>query len=156
MSNHDVLKKTFSTFATGVAIAALNENNQKLGITINSFSSVSLDPALLSFCIGNNSSVLQQFLDCQFFSINILSATQQNLANAFTRSDDQEKWQLEKVNLSQNSTPIFANSLSYFECQKHQIIKSGDHQIIIGKITNCEVLNDQKPLTYFKGKYQNI
>jgi len=156
MNSQLELKKTFSTFATGVAIASSGADNQKFGITVNSFSSVSLDPPLLSFCVGNSSSALERFLNCQFFSINILSEKQLNLANGFTKTDNQEKWQIEPFKLSENQTPIFTNSLSYFECKKHQIVKSGDHHIIVGQVTNHQFLNDLKPLTYFQGKYQNI
>lgn len=124
------------------------------GMTINSFSSVSLNPPLVSFCIDNRSANLNFFKKNKTFSLNILSIAQQDLARGFATPKNSSKWGIETYFLGQNGNPIFENSLAFFECRKHRIIKAGDHHIIIGEVVDFAKLNDSKPLLYFQGKYQ--
>lgn len=126
------------------------------GMTINSFTSVSLKPPLVSFCIDNRSANLSLFQKNKTFSLNILSEEQQNLANGFATPKNSAKWGIETYFLGQHGNPIFENSLAYFECRKHRIIKAGDHHIIIGEIVDFAKLKDSKPLLYFQGKYRNL
>ena len=156
MALDDELKKCFSKFTTGVAIASASGGGKNIGLTINSFSSVSLDPALLSFCIGSKSANLEYFLENDYFSINILSAKQQKLAQEFAKADNEAKWGVEKCSFSANNAIIFENSLSYFECKKYQVLEAGDHHIIIGKITDFANLNDEKALIYHNSKYMQL
>ncbi len=126
------------------------------GMTINSFSSVSLNPPLVSFCIDNKSSNLELFKKNRTFSLNILSESQQSLSSGFATPKNSKKWDIEPYSLGKYGNPIFENSLAYFECKKHRIIKAGDHHIIIGEIIDFAKLNEAKPLMYFQGKYRNI
>ncbi len=126
------------------------------GMTINSFTAISLKPPLVSFCIDNKSSNLKLFQKNKTFSLNILSESQQNLASGFATPKNSKKWGIETYFLGESGNPIFENSLGYFECKKHRIIKAGDHHIIIGEVVNFAKLNDSKPLLYFQGKYQKL
>lgn len=123
------------------------------GMTINSFASVSLDPALISFCIDNKSTNLKFFKKNRYFSINVLSQEQQGLAAAFATPKNSTKWGVEPYFFGQKGNPIFQNSLGFFECKKHRIFKMGDHHIIIGEILDFGEANDKEPLLYYSGKY---
>lgn len=123
------------------------------GMTINSFSSVSLDPALVLFSVDNKSSNLKFFKKSHHFSLNILSKNQLELSKAFATSKSSNKWQVESHYLGKFGNPIFQNSLGFFECKKQRIIKAGDHHIIIGKVLDFAKLNEQEALVYSKGKY---
>lgn len=150
------LKNCFSKFATGVMIAALkcSENDELHGLTINSFSSVSLEPPLVSFCIGNESRNLERFQNNEFFTLNILSDSQLDLALAFAKVNNPDKWGVEKYLLTKNSCPVFENSLGYFECKRFKVVEAGDHHIIIGQIIDFKNLNEEKsPLIYFKSQF---
>jgi flavin reductase (DIM6/NTAB) family NADH-FMN oxidoreductase RutF len=151
------LKKNFSLFATGIAIAAtINKKGQHSAITINSLTSLSLTPPLLLFCIDNKSANLEAFKKNQYFSLSILSQSQQGLAQEFSKTQNQSKWGHEPHFFGQFGSPIFSNSLGYFECQRHQIIKAGDHHIIIGEIFDFAQLSNQKPLIYNQGSYAQL
>lgn len=123
------------------------------GMTINSFSSISLNPALISFCIDNKSGNLKFFKQNRYFLLNILSEEQQDLASAFATPKNSKKWSVEPYIFSKFGNPIFHNSLCFIECQKHKVIKMGDHHIIIGEVINFAKVNEKKPLLYFSGKY---
>ena len=126
------------------------------GMTINSFSSVSLKPPLVSFCIDNKSSNLPLFQKNKTFSLNILSEEQQELASGFATPKNSKKWGIEPYFLEKNGNPIFENSIGYFECKKHKIIKAGDHHIVIGEVVNFGKLSEKAPLLYFQGKYSKF
>jgi flavin reductase (DIM6/NTAB) family NADH-FMN oxidoreductase RutF len=126
------------------------------GITINSFSSVSLDPPLVLFSINNKSSNLSLFKKNRYFSLNILSQEQQELANAFAAPKNSKKWGVEPYFFGKFGNPIFQNSLVFFECKKHRVIKAGDHHIIIGEIIDHGKISEKNPLLYYLGKYDKI
>lgn len=123
------------------------------GMTINSFTSLSLDPPLILFCIDNKSSNLPLFRKNRYFSLNFLSADQEGLSNAFATPKNSEKWNVEPYFFGKFGNPIFHRSLGFIECKKHKVIKMGDHHIIIGQIVDFAIINDDKPLIYSKGKY---
>ncbi len=123
------------------------------GMTINSFTSVSLNPSLVSFCIDNKSANLKFFKKNRYFSLNVLSQEQQGLASAFATPRNSKKWGVEPYFFGQKGNPIFQNSLAFFECKKHRVIKCGDHHIIIGEVLDCGKINDAKPLIYYRGKF---
>lgn len=124
------------------------------GMTINSFSSVSLDPPLVSFCIYNNSANLKFFKKNRYFSLNVLSQEQQGLARAFATPKNSEKWGVETYSFGQKGNPIFRNSLAFFECKKHRVIKCGDHHIVIGEVIDFGKINEAKPLIFYRGKFE--
>lgn len=126
------------------------------GMTINSFSSVSLNPPLISFCIDNASANLALFKKNKYFSLNILSETQQELAGGFATPKNSKKWGIEPYSLGQNGNPIFKNSLGFFECKKHKIIKVGDHHVVIGEVVDFAKMSDGEPLLYCQGKYRKF
>lgn len=124
------------------------------GMTINSFSSVSLEPPLVSFCIDNKSNNLKLFKKNDYFSLNILTENQIELAKGFATPKNSKKWQIENYFLGKNGSPIFENSLGFFECKKHKIIKAGDHHIIIGEVVDfSKIKHEENPLLYTKSKF---
>lgn len=122
------------------------------GMTINSFTAVSLHPPLVSFCIDKKSANLKFFKKNRYFSLNVLSKEQEGLARAFATPKNSKKWGVEPYFFGKKGNPIFQNSLAFFECKKHRVIKCGDHYIIIGEVLDCEKINDSKPLIFYRGQ----
>ena len=123
------------------------------GMTINSFSSVSLEPPLVSFCIDNKSSNLKFFKKNLYFSLNILSESQKDLASGFAKPKNSSKWQIEHYYFGKFGNPIFNQSIGFLECKKHRIIKLGDHHMIIGEVVDFGKLSNSSPLLYNKAKF---
>ena len=130
------------------------KNREHNAITVNSITSLSLNPPLILFCIDNKSFNLKAFKKNKFFALNILSEDQIDLSCEFAKTQNQLKWSKEPHSFSKMNCPIFDNAIGYFECQRSKIIKSGDHHIIIGKVLDFVKLNDKKPLLYYQGKYR--
>lgn len=151
--NQRELRDCFGLFATGVIIATTVFDGDLYGMTINSFSSTSLEPPLLLFSVDNKSSNLEAFQKSQYFSLSILSEQQLTLAQQFAKPANKTKWQVEKYFAAKSGSPIFEQSIGYFECERYDVVKAGDHHIIIGKIISCAKLKQNKPLLYVGGAF---
>lgn len=124
------------------------------GMTINSFTSVSLNPPLVSFLVDNRSSNLKLFKKNRYFSLNILSQEQLNLARAFATPKNNSKWNIEDYYFGKKGNPIFKNSLAFLECERFKVTKIGDHHLIVGRVIDFSKSDDnKKPLIYFKGGF---
>lgn len=151
-----ILRKIMGKFATGVAIATTIDNeNKPIGITINSLTSVSLNPPLLLFCITKNSSTLNAFQTSQNFAINIMAENQIELSRRFAKNNF-DKFENIEIKSSHNKMPIFENSLAIFDCKKNAQYDGGDHIIFLGEIENAQAELNNSPLIYFSGHYEKI
>jgi len=159
-NEHKELRENFGLFATGVAVASTVDNqNNKNFITINSLSSVSLDPALLLFCIENKSHNFDAFTQNNNFVINLLTKEQEDISKLFSKHESQrEDYDVDNIFFKSNLGNLILNdSLGYFECIRENIFDAGDHHIITGRITNFSKINpDKKPLIYYKGTYNSL
>ena len=149
--NQKNYKKTLSKFSTGVTIVGINVNNKVIGKTVNSFSSVSLSPPLVSFSLDKKSTEINQYKNSNYLSINILNKNQKNISIIFSKKKSQ--WGNVDFYLSKYKTPIIKNCLSNLECKVEKLIPTGDHIIFICKIINILNNDNKKPLIYYNSSY---
>ncbi|MEC9207814.1 MAG: flavin reductase family protein [Pseudomonadota bacterium] len=144
-------------FATGVTVVTtLDKEGDRVGITANSFSSVSLDPPLVLFCVDAKINSFEAFENCENFNINVLSENQIELSNAFARSSE-DKWDGIEHVFGDNGCPIFENSIAVLECDKYAIHSAGDHLIMVGQVTKIAYETvERHPLLYFNGAYASL
>lgn len=154
-NNFKELRENFGLFATGIAIAStIDLKNIRHLITINSFSSVSLEPPLLLFSIDNKSSGFSAFTNTKHFAINLLTEDQIEISKIFSKTDKKSAKLDDYFIKTDSNNLIVKDCLGYFECERERIIEAGDHHIIIGKVVSFAKLNsEKKPLIYFKGNY---
>lgn len=150
-------KKNFtevlSKFSTGVTVITLgNKKKGFYGCTVNSFTSVSLNPPKILFCIDNNNSFINQLKANTFLNISILSSKQKNLSNKFA-SMPEKRWIDTKFQVSKKDIPFFDQSLVTMECRIDKKINSGDHKIIICDLNKILKKLEGNPLIYFNSKY---
>ena len=144
-------KKTLSKFSTGITVVCVKNNNSIYGKTVNSFNSLSLNPPMGLFSLGNYSSSINKFSKTKFLSINILSNKQKKLSDNFASTQPK----LENINFieGKNKTVIIPNCIANLECELTDKIKKGDHIIFICKILELQSDEKLKPLLYFNSKY---
>lgn len=144
-------------FATGVTvITTLDPEGDKIGITANSFTSLSLDPPLVLFCVDARINSFEAFESCRHFNVNVLREEQMELSNNFAKSSD-DKWDGVEHGYGENGCPVFGGSLAVLECDKHEMYEGGDHLILIGEVTRMNYDgNGGRPLLYYKGTYNKI
>ena len=145
------LKKAFGSFATGVAVASSHNN----GFTINSFSSLSLDPPLIIFNIYKTETDHIDFLKTGFFAMNILSDDQKDVSKKFATKND-DKVSSTPHEISKKGNIILNNTVGYIELSVFQQIDIADHVLVIGKVENLNIDNNRKPLIYYRSEYRDL
>lgn len=149
---HDNFKQAMSRFATGVCVMSYcNPNNGSAdGVTISAFSSLSLEPTKILFCLGNYGQCSEDFTTVEEFAVNILSSGQTALAYQFAgKNRDGVDEHIDTI----NGLPVLKNTLATIICRKSNHYSEGDHNIIIGDVIDIILPNDtREPLLYYQSK----
>lgn len=145
-------RSALGRFATGVTIVTTcDQNGDGHGLTVNSFTSVSLDPPLVLWCLGNKSDSYDLFAKTDNYAINVLPDDATDLAMRFAGKGDQQFGKTETQVLVTRS-PVLAQAIATFDCKVVDRIEAGDHLILIGE-TQAFSTRDQAGLTYFSGAF---
>jgi flavin reductase (DIM6/NTAB) family NADH-FMN oxidoreductase RutF len=150
------LRNAMGCFATGVCVVTtVSDSQQALGMTANSFSSVSLDPPLVLWSLQNNSDAYNVFARPRHFAINILSSEQQAHSNQYARKGQHE---LEPAHyrLGKYGAPVIRGALVTFECDLHATYDGGDHLIIVGRVREMHRRPSGAPLLFYCGGYREL
>ncbi len=139
-------------FATGVTVVTSVSQGQPVGMTCQSFSSVSLSPPLVLFCPAKTSRAWPLMRSAGHFCVNLLAAGQDDLSNAMaTKGADK----FTGVSWSQSKTgaPLLDGVLGYVDCTIHQVHEAGDHYIVVGKVQDLGFGDAEDPLLFYRGRY---
>jgi flavin reductase (DIM6/NTAB) family NADH-FMN oxidoreductase RutF len=150
-----LLRDAFGCFATGVTVVtSQSATGERVGLTANSFTSVSLDPPLLLFCPASGASALPVLRQSGRFAINILDLDGQPVADRFTKKDidrfaghDWQDW---------GGVPVLAGAKAAFACALHADHDGGDHRIIVGRVERLKLDKGREPLLYLHGRYRRV
>lgn len=139
-------------YATGVAVVtASGGQGRHIGVTVNSFTSVSLEPPLVQFSLDRKASVFPIFTTTDHFVINVLSTGQRQLSSRFAlRSDGFEEV---TVAVGAYGCPVIGGCLANIECEKFAVYDGGDHVIILGRVMELHCAPANEPLLFFRGSY---
>ncbi len=150
-------RNALGQFATGVAIVTAAVDGQRLGATITSFNSVSLDPPLVLFSLIRKSLGFEQWKKAKALCISILSESQRDLSNRFAKAG-KDKWDgLTKIVDARNGAPMVPGVIAYFECEPERVCDGGDHEIFVCRVTDFHVkAGAQSSLIFFLGKYRHL
>lgn len=148
------LRNALGHWATGVAvITAVGEDGQHYGMTVNSFASVSLDPALVLWSIQN---------DCEYSSIfdhgycvNILSEAQSDVVWKFTQGDQNERFSDVPFTTLTSGRRVLTDAIAHFDCQLHRRVSAGDHDILIGQVSDYGC-NQNAPVLFNQGQISRV
>jgi len=152
LENRRLLRDAFGTFMTGVTVVtAHDEAGAPIGFTANSFSSVSLDPALLLVSIAKTSGNYARFIAAKGFAINILAEGQKDVSNTFAKPVE-DRFATVAWQPGPHGAPVLAGVSAWFDCSLHQVIDAGDHAILIGKVEAFEA-SGLSGLGYYRGSY---
>ena len=148
--NKKNLRNVLSKFATGVTVVStIDCDGKPIGMTANSFTSVSLDPPLVLWNIGINQPSYNAFLKAKGYSVSILSKEQKDICDLFS-SPIENKFSDIDYTLTDNGFPIIQKSLAWFDCLKWNNYPGGDHQILVGEIKNFYA-DENDPLIFWNG-----
>ena len=147
--DEDKLRKVAGAFATGIAVASvMDEAEELIGMTVNSFLSVSLDPPILLFSAGKESRLLKHCEPGKKLSLNILSADQKNLSDYFAGLPVE----INKSAFEREAEFIrFPGAMAWYKTSIRETVEAGDHHLILLDIIDCERNDNSEPLVFYKG-----
>lgn len=149
-------RNVLGQFATGIAIVTATVDGNRLGATISSFNSVSLDPPLVLFSLASKSLGIAQWKAATALTIFILGEHQADLSNRFARAGA-DKWADFGDRTSSNGSPWLPGAIASFDCAPFAVYAGGDHEIIVCEVEAFSTAgNTAPPLIFHAGKYRNL
>lgn len=149
-------RRVVGSFATGVTIiTTTTEDGEPIGLTANSFSSVSLDPPLVLFSMARKLHSHKAFESSKHFSISVLHEGQLPLAKQFAVALG-EKWKDVEFEMGAFGCRLIAQAAATLECEKYASYDGGDHVIYVGRVLKIEANNEKNPLLFWRGKFGKI
>ena len=143
-------RQALAQFPTGVTIITCMSKIGPLGITANSFTSISIDPPLIMWCPTKTSNRYDAFMQAHYFSVHVMAVEQKELSLAFSKSGqafDNIHWSLNAQNV-----PLISECLACFECRRYADFDGGDHSLLLGLVEQVSVF-EGVPLTFAQGRF---
>jgi len=152
ISNED-FKRCLGSFASGVTIVTMiDASNDPQGVTISSFSSLSLEPPMVTFNLGKSSYLHNRIINSDAFAVNILSQGQAALSRKFSESGA-DRWSGINFAKGLHGCPMLEGASASIECLTGKIYDGGDHSIITGQVVSLQYAQESRPLIYYMGSY---
>jgi flavin reductase (DIM6/NTAB) family NADH-FMN oxidoreductase RutF len=149
-------RKAMGCYATGVTvITAMSAVGNPVGMTVNSFNSVSLDPPLVLFSLDRKATHFADFMAASYFAVNILAEEQQQLSRTFS-TQGIDRWNGISYERWETGSPILPGTLAAFDCVTEARHDGGDHIILVGRVLKLGFAADGTPLLYYRGKYDQL
>jgi len=154
VNEHD-FKQAMRLWGSGISVVAAKANDNAVrGMTVTSFTSVSVEPPQILVCLNQSADTLDAINESQAFSVNILSAGQQEISNQFAGGASQEeRFSHRQWHEGETGSPILDDTLASIECTVSQKILASTHWIIIGEVKSIDCRTG-KPLMYYDSSYR--
>ena len=150
----DSLKEVMRIYPQGVTVVTTETPDGPKGITVSSFTSVSLSPPLVMISVSKASILHETFAKAARFAINFLADDQKSVSDRFAgRTGPQDKFESLGHRAAPNGSPIIDGARAFIECDCWRVYEGGDHSIIVGKVVSAGTLNGKKPLVYYSQQY---
>ena len=151
MVSEETFRRVMGHFATGVTVvASRGPDGEPVGLTVNAFSSVSLDPPVVLICVHENADAHDPLLEAGHFGVSFLKTDQAELAFRFSREESEHRFREMKVVDGPLGSPIIPGALAWMECRVRQVCSGGDHSVILGDVVDCSS-GEGDPLLFFRG-----
>lgn len=147
-------RNAMGNFATGITVITTEVENEVHGITVNSFTSISLEPKLVLISIANTAKMLSHIQQSKKFTVSFLGADQENISMQFAgQIKDATPYEFQYF----NSQPTIKDALANITCNVYAEYPAGDHTIFIGEVTDFRLNEDsEEPIVYYRGKYRKL
>jgi flavin reductase (DIM6/NTAB) family NADH-FMN oxidoreductase RutF len=150
------LRAALGAYPTGVTVVtAQTPGHELIGVTVNSFSSVSLDPPLVLFSLQRSLRSLPAFERCDAFAVNFLREGQDHISSRFARPSD-AKWADVAFDEHETGAPILRDATAWLACDRYARYDGGDHEIFLGRVTAIGHDADAAPLVFYRGRYHRL
>jgi flavin reductase (DIM6/NTAB) family NADH-FMN oxidoreductase RutF len=145
-------RQVLGHFCTGVVIITAVDGAEPVGLTVQSFTSLSLTPPLVSFAVGRESSTWPRLKAAGDFCVNILADDQEALCRQFATSGA-DKFAGVGWRPGGTGAPVLNDALGFVECRIETEHPAGDHVLVVGRVTDLEITREGKPLLFYRGGF---
>jgi flavin reductase (DIM6/NTAB) family NADH-FMN oxidoreductase RutF len=151
-------KAALGSWCAGVTVVTTRQDDLVYGITVSSFTSLSLDPRLILVCLADSNRLPRMIEQTQRFAVSILAEGQEQVSSYFAVSGREPVPAFEEFGTIEwyTGSPIIDGALAHLDCELHEAIHAGDHTIIIGHVLGAATQPEQKPLLYFRRAYRTV
>lgn len=146
------LRSVFGRYATGVTVVTSVDRGQLAGLTVNSFTSLSLDPPLVLWCLHCASETRPVFMAAEYFAVNILAEDQQDIAVQFAAHGD--RFRGVPVRTGPYGLPLLDRTVGTVVCRRERAVPAGDHIVMIGLVEDYWA-SQEPPLLFMDGRYRS-
>ncbi len=144
------------SFATGITIVTTTgPGDEPIGMTVNSFSSLSLDPPLVMWAVGSDAISHDIFSQTDHFAIHILHKDQEGLSNLFA-SRGEDKFSSLDWTPGAAGSPVLPDYAVCLQCKTENVYPGGDHNILVGRVIALDDRGTEQPILFYKGRYANL
>jgi flavin reductase (DIM6/NTAB) family NADH-FMN oxidoreductase RutF len=150
----DEYKDALRKFATGVTLVTVASRGHVHGMTATSFTSLSLDPPLVLVCLEKGSRTRALVIESRAFAVNVLDASQENIAHAFATAGRKSFEDLSH-RPGRHGAPLVDGAIAWIQCDVMDVFDGGDHDIVVGEVVEC-LPGDGSPLLYFDRRYRSF
>ncbi|CAM5464442.1 MULTISPECIES: flavin reductase family protein [Streptomyces] len=149
------LRRTLGRFATGVGVIAAQGPEGPVGVLVNSFTSVSLAPPTVLFCIATTSRTWPHIERAGTFAASFLREEQRETAERFWRSET-DRFAGVATTTAATGAPVLADSLGYVDCRVREVLRRDDHYLVLGSVVEARPLGAGSPLLFFDGSWNTV
>lgn len=146
----DSFRRACAEFATGVCVATVFDGHP-LGLTVNSFTSVSLRPPVILICLDREARLTERFQRQHIFAVNVLAQNQKEISSTFALKPD-DRFEGLAWHRTERGAPVLAGALAVIECRLIRVLPVGDHDVLFGEALAAAV-HGGEPLLYFRSRY---
>ncbi len=139
-------------FCSGICIITAMDGNEPVGLTCQSFTSVSLDPALVAFVPGKSSTSWPRIEKAGVFCVNVLSEDQEDLCRVFANTGA-DKFRGVGWRPAESGSPLIHDTLAWIDCRIETVHDAGDHLLVVGSVIELNATQSGKPLLFYRGGY---
>lgn len=145
-------RRILGHFASGVVIVTATSDDRPVGMTAQTFSSLSLDPPLVMFAPARTSTTWPHIKSVGHFAINVLNRNQHDLGTSFARSGG-NKFGAVDWTAGVNGSPLLEGCLAYLECSLRSVYDGGDHEIAVGEVVGARADSEHNPLVFYRSGF---
>ncbi|MDW8041613.1 MAG: flavin reductase family protein [Nitrososphaerota archaeon] len=145
------------SYPQGVSVSTTTYHSRPWGLTVSSFTSISLNPPLVMVSIAKGSKSHEMFTNSDNFAINMLAAGQEQIAEIFAgKVPPERRFEYVRYRYGKSGAPILTDCSAYLDCKTAHIYEGGDHSIILGEVIDGAAHGPLSPLVYFNRRYTTV
>jgi flavin reductase (DIM6/NTAB) family NADH-FMN oxidoreductase RutF len=145
-------------FATGVTVITTRAGELVQGMTANAISSLSLDPVMVLICVDKSTHTHGMLEAGGVFTVNILGEHQEDVSRIFAKREEPEAGTMRGVpfRMGHTGSPIIEGCMAFMECRIAEVYEGGDHSIFLGEVVGEGVVEEMRPLVFYRGQYRTL